>query len=319
MIQFLHTDLWQTITDLAKKAKVRRVAVAYLGIGATELLPMKKGDTLAVNMSIANVTNGQVNPFEVEKYYNAGVKIFNCKNLHSKVYHFDKKAIVCSANISSNSYSPTGLMECGILTDEKKSISDISDYIDTLLVEKVSKAYIDLCKENYSPPKFSGTKGRQLLKKSIIETSNFWIISIHPTTFNEEEEHILDKDHSAYEAELTNRDDYNVGSIKFGASSSFIKNVKKSDFVMQVWNFKRRSKVQEPMRVLGVTEGRTLNTKGHKNMFLRIEEKLEPWEDSWTSFEKFMRENNILNIKKKTTKQIKNEDVKRKLHGYWKE
>jgi len=319
MIQFLHTDLWQTITYFAKKSKVRRVAVAYLGTGATELLPMKNGDILAVNMSLANVKKGQVNPFEVEKYYEAGVKIFNCKNLHAKVYLFDKAAVVCSANISTNSYSPTGLIECGVLMDDKKTLTDTSEFIETLLIERVSKAYIDLCKDNYNPPKFAGTKGRQLIKKPKIETSNFWVIIIHPTTFNNEEEQILEKDHSTYETQLTNRDDYDVGSIKFGASSSFIKNVKKSDLVMQIWNFKRRSKVQEPMRVLGVTEGRQINLKGHKNMFLRIEQKLEPWEDSWTSFEKFCRENNISGIKKKRSKQIKDEEVKRKLHDFWKE
>lgn len=319
MIQLLHTILWQEINDIASKSKVRRVAVAYLGTGATELLPLKKGDTLTVNMSLANVKNGQVNPFEVEKYYEAGVKVFNCKNLHAKVYLFDKKVIVCSANISSNSYSPTGLIECGLLTDDKKALSDTADFIDTLLIEKISKAYIDLCKENYNPPKFSGTKGRQLLKKPKLETSNFWVINIHPTTFNDEEELILEKDHSEYEIELPNRDDYDVGSIKYGASSSFIKNVKKGDLVMQIWNFKRRAKVQEPMRVLGVTEGRQINSKGHKNMFLRFEQKLEPWEDSWTSFEKFLKENDITGIKKKSNKLIKDEDVKQKLHNYWKE
>ena len=43
MIQFLYTILWQTITELAQKSKSRQIAVAYAGIGSTELLPLKEG------------------------------------------------------------------------------------------------------------------------------------------------------------------------------------------------------------------------------------------------------------------------------------
>lgn len=319
MIQFLHAELWQKITHLARNSKVRHVAVAYLGTGASELLPMKKGDVLVVNMSLANVKNGQVNPFEVQKYYEKGVKVFNCKNLHSKVYLFDKAAIVCSANISANSYSPTGLIECGVLTDDRTALTNASDFIKTLMVEKVSKAYIDMCKDIYNPPKFSGKKGKQLLSKPELETSAFWVINVHPTTFREDEEIILEKDYTSYQRKLKNRDDYDVGSIKFGARSSFIKNVKSGDIVMQIWNFKTRSKVIEPMRVLGITRGRQINSQGHRNMFLRFEEKIAPSECSWTSLEKFLRKNKISVIKKKTTRQLRDETVKRKLHNFWKE
>lgn len=319
MMRFLGTDLWKTITAYAQRSKTRRIAVAYLGKGANELLPLKKGDTLIVNMTLPNVKNSQVNPFEVEKYYNAGVKIFHCKNLHSKVYLFDKQAIICSANISNNSYSSTGLIECGVLTTNKQVLHDTATFINRLAVEKVSRAYIDLCKENYNPPKFTGAKGKQLIKEPQIETSNFWVIYTEAATLSEEEQKILENDKEAYEEELINKDDYEVDSIRYGASSSFIKGVKKGDWVMPIWNTEHRAQVQEPKRVLGITKGRRVNSKGHRNVFLRIEERIIQQKQSWTAFERYMKKNKITGIRKTTTKQINNEETKHKLYKFWKE
>ena len=67
MNQFLHAELWQKIIELARNSKVRQVAVAYLGTGASELLPLKKGDVLVLNMSLANVKKRTSESFRSSK------------------------------------------------------------------------------------------------------------------------------------------------------------------------------------------------------------------------------------------------------------
>ena len=71
--KILQDDLWPTITKLAKKSKRKYVAVAYLGHGANRLLPLRKDDSLVIDMSLDTVKNGQTDPHEVEKDGKRGV------------------------------------------------------------------------------------------------------------------------------------------------------------------------------------------------------------------------------------------------------
>ena len=41
-------------------------------------------------------------PHEIEKYFNKDAKIFNCPNLHAKMFVFDDTLIVGSTNVSSS-------------------------------------------------------------------------------------------------------------------------------------------------------------------------------------------------------------------------
>lgn len=66
--KFLQADIWSQISSLARRAKHRYVAVAYLGKRASRLLPLKEGDVLVVDIRAETVRGGQVNPFEVERY-----------------------------------------------------------------------------------------------------------------------------------------------------------------------------------------------------------------------------------------------------------
>ena len=55
--RFLANDnLWAELRDRVKKAKSVKAAVAYLGSGGADLLCLKKGDTLVVNMGMQTVT-----------------------------------------------------------------------------------------------------------------------------------------------------------------------------------------------------------------------------------------------------------------------
>ncbi|UPT66202.1 MAG: phospholipase D family protein [Sphingobacteriales bacterium JAD_PAG50586_3] len=241
-----------------------------MGKGANELLPLSKGDVLVVNMCFQSIESGIVNPFEIEKYSIKGVNIYNCENLHAKIYLFHDKAIICSANISENSQS--NLIEAGVFVDEKSTINDISKYIDSICIEEITQGYIDLCKEKYNEPKNKGKiRGKQLIEKPAIILSRLWLINVRPALFKEEEDIILSRNKTLYKRKLQSPQN-SIADIRFGASSSFIKNVREGDLVIRIFNQNKKTTVSEPMRVLGIDNGRKVNLKGHRNMFLRLEE-----------------------------------------------
>lgn len=76
----------------------------------------------------------QVSSLEGLKYIvNEGSKVYGIKDLHSKVYLFDKRAaIVTSANLTNggliNNY------ECGVYITDEDVIKELNSYIDTLII-----------------------------------------------------------------------------------------------------------------------------------------------------------------------------------------
>ncbi len=78
-LKILQDELWPIITKLARKSKRKHVAVAYLGQGASKILPLGKGDNLVIDMSQGAVKSGQTDPKEVEKYFKKGVNIYTAQ------------------------------------------------------------------------------------------------------------------------------------------------------------------------------------------------------------------------------------------------
>ena len=117
-ISFLiNEDIWDTIPKIIKASNHADVVVAYLGTDGSKLLPLKKGDRLVLDLSIATVKAGATNPHEVEKLMKRGVQVFTRRNLHAKIVVSDKEVLTGSANISKNSRDT--LDEAAILTNDK--------------------------------------------------------------------------------------------------------------------------------------------------------------------------------------------------------
>src|SRR5437773_1478451 len=132
--QFLHETLWEHIVQLAKKAKRRYVAVAYLGTGAADMLPLGRRDLLVTDASLAAVRAGQTNPQTILDLLARGVVVHSCPALHAKVFVFDKSAIVGSANLSH--HSQNGLLEAAILTREPSAVAEARAFVQSLAGEQ---------------------------------------------------------------------------------------------------------------------------------------------------------------------------------------
>lgn len=310
MIQFLSDEIWTTIRDLSKNSGRTRVAVAYFGTGASEQLTFKKGDTLIIAMHLNNVKAGQVNPFEIQKLYDKGVLIYTLSNLHSKIYLFDKKMIVCSANVSS--HSADCLIESGILTDDKTTFENGDRFIKENSVEKVEQDYIELCKENYNPPKHFGKRKKNSDSTFNSQFSRLWFISTKSTYFEDEDYTFLKKDEHIFEKKLQNKRAFELNEIKYPITNRFINKVQEGDILIEVERHKVRGQVFQPIRALGVTFN-----KVKKTAFLRVEKRKKPIVKGWTVLEKYLRQHGITAITKNSTREIKNEKIKKILLNFF--
>src|SRR6516162_9259529 len=121
-MKFLSDNLWQRITSLAKKNAHRSfVAVAYFGGAASELLPLRKGSILVVDMSAKAVRSGQTDPKEIIKLLDEGVEVHSVENLHAKVFVLGSRGIIGSANASQHSASR--LIEAAVVVADKRVVA----------------------------------------------------------------------------------------------------------------------------------------------------------------------------------------------------
>jgi hypothetical protein len=154
-ISFLsNEDIWKTIPKIIKISKHTDAAVAYLGSDGSKLLPLKKGDRLIVDMSIATVKAGATNPREVEKLMKRGIQVFSRRNLHAKLIVTDKEVLTGSTNISKNSRDI--LDEAAVLTNDQIVIQRAKKFINQICTEPVLPEYLKECIRSYRPPRISG-------------------------------------------------------------------------------------------------------------------------------------------------------------------
>lgn len=176
MTYFLSNDsLWSELYDRVKASLRVKAAVAFLGNGGADLLPLKKGDTLVVNLGLQTVRQGATSPMEIQRLIRRGVMVFTRSNLHAKFFICGKSLFVGSANVSKNSQN--ALEEAGTLTSEIAAIRRATDFFEKLCTEPVRPEYLKLCLRAYRPPRFSQQKrlSRTLGQKRIIE-AKLWFM-----------------------------------------------------------------------------------------------------------------------------------------------
>ena len=172
--KFISNDnLWQEINARVSNGKTVKAAVAYLGQKGSQLLPLKKGDTLVIDMSLGTVRAGVTDPREVGKLINKGVKVFSRGSLHAKFIIIDKTLIASSANISNNSNKK--LDEVGIITTDSAAIKRAIDFFEKLCTEPVREQYLKACIKAYNPKPFNVGKPSQ--QKGRIRQAKLWFIS----------------------------------------------------------------------------------------------------------------------------------------------
>jgi hypothetical protein len=105
MNEFVGTSPWVAITkDVARKRRGPIVAaISYVGVSASEVLPLRKGDFLVCDASERAIKQGVTSAKSLASYLRIRVKVFSHEGLHSKVVATESFAWVGSANASRNS------------------------------------------------------------------------------------------------------------------------------------------------------------------------------------------------------------------------
>jgi len=154
-------DVWTQISRSARKcSSASYVAVAFVGKGATRMMPLNKGSRLVVDASKRTVKAGLTNPFELEKYYKKGVKIYSHKDLHAKVFVFGDVAFVGSANVSTNSKSV--LTEAILKSDVRSVLHSAKSFVKQIgLVEMGQDEILALQKVYVAPRNVRGKAARR--------------------------------------------------------------------------------------------------------------------------------------------------------------
>jgi hypothetical protein len=273
--RLLTDQLWPSIQKLARTSRRREVVAAYLGTGADRLLKLKAGDSLVVDMSMATVKGGQTNPSEVVKYLRHGVQVFNCTNLHAKVYVYDNAAIIGSANVSR--HSAETLVEAGLLCTDRQAVSQARGFVRSLQVEPISLKYARQCQRLYNPPMRGAGRGKQQQRTVTPTHSRLWLVGVSPVEFSGKEDALCEREQQRAKKKLRNRRQYEVNSIRWtGLRSHFTKQVKQGDLLVQIWSEKKKAYVYPPSRVLRITHYRSFDRTRKPRMFVHAEEERNP-------------------------------------------
>jgi hypothetical protein len=191
--------LWHTLSIQVKAARHVDAAIAYLGQSAAELLPLRSGDRLIVDMSPATVRAGSTDPREVEKLMRRGVQSFTRRNLHAKLIVADKSVISGSANISKRSQQV--LDEAAIWTTDPAAIRRAREFIDRLCTEPVRPEYLEECKRLYKPPRFDSRRTNGKHPQQRVKHAKLWIVKL--------------SEHSIPDSELRRYEQGEVKAAKF--------------------------------------------------------------------------------------------------------
>ena len=129
-------SVWPIIYEQIKKTKKSQqifAAIAYVGVDAAKLMPLRRGDVLVCNASDAAIKQGSTSAKALQTFFDKGVKIFNEPALHGKVVLFPRRVFVGSANVSTRSRDV--LHEAVVETTDPKIVESSLRFIERLAQE----------------------------------------------------------------------------------------------------------------------------------------------------------------------------------------
>jgi hypothetical protein len=250
--RFLDTQaLWPTLVQTARAASERRyVATAYLGAGASSLLPLRRGDILLCALTPANARAGNMYPSEVRALLRKGVRVFVQDDLHAKIYLMGRAAIVCSANLSRHSRSV--LDEAGVLLRGRESVAEVRAWFERRLGQPVQPEWLSLCERAFRPPRGGGAR-RQPHQHGKRDTGQkVWIVPTEDTEFPAEERAAAEQGAVHARRQLERPRLNEVEKIRWTARNRFLNEAAQGDLIIQVHDDGQRVRVYPHGKLLHV-------------------------------------------------------------------
>lgn len=310
--QFLQANVWPTITQLAKKARRSHIAVAYLGTGATKLLPLKSGDTLVVDFELDTIRAGQVNPAEISAYLHRGVKVYTHGNLHAKVFVFDNMAIIGSANVSKHSRDQ--LDEAAVLVTDKPVVDAARNFIASLCLEPVTPKYARDMQSEYVPPRVGGgAKARR--PKTRDPHSRLWFQGVITGEFGAKEVQVEKSKTPIARKAIVEKRKYTVEPFSEFVSRPESMKMPGDLIIRLELDQNDNIVVYPPGRVLLVTP--YVGTDKDPMAMIFVETSRAPETRKWSTVRSFLWRNNVKGPSQYMNRLITKVSLKQKLLGLW--
>ncbi len=308
--RFISNDeLWCQIQNCVAAGNRIRAAVAYFGGDGANLLKLKKGDSIVVDMSIGAVRQGVTNPHEIRKLIGRGVKVFSRGSLHAKFLVIDKTLIASSANASHNSkYS---LDEAGIITTDPAAVRRAADFFDKLCTEPVGREYLKKCIAEYRPPKFKAaierTQSHSKRSRRVVEAKLWFIGGLVVLNLSGNARESIERLERRTEKRLKRPEQTEVGWIRFGGNPKFLRHIRMGDWVLDCMKDGHGRYVGPPSQVLSLDEW--MSPRGARYTMLMLETPSDGESISLSQFrKKIVAVQPELNRPNPRTKAIENND-----------
>ncbi len=164
-------DLWTVVKRVLQHGTRRRVAVAYLGADAADLLKaLQRGDLLVCNASEQALRSGATSPNALNELLERGVRLRSHPRLHAKVYATTTRAFIGSANASLTS---TRNEEAGVVVDGSALVSEARALVESLATSSeatlVNADFIKWARTVYKPPRGGATAARRAAAITIVD------------------------------------------------------------------------------------------------------------------------------------------------------
>ena len=251
-------SVWPRIkVQINKTRKSEQIfaAIAYVGVDATKLMPLRRGDVLVCNASDAAIKQGATSAKALQAFFSKGVKVFNEPRLHGKVVVFQKRAFVWSANASTRSRDV--LHEAVVETTDSRVIGASLNFVQ-LLAQEISLLDLEDIKRLQRIP----VKKRELDKsprifEPLLEVPNqvslLKLVPIKDTPYSETLEKKISKEKKSVSSEFFkggSRAD--IQTIKWG--SKFWDEVKPNMWIIEVNKTGRMSAPKQVIKLSKVTK-----------------------------------------------------------------
>jgi hypothetical protein len=257
--------LWGALREHVRKAKGVRAAIAYFGKNGAKLFPLKRGDAIVADVSLAAVRQGVTNPSELRILMKRGVAIFSRERLHAKFIVADRTLIASSANVSRNSREI--LDEAGIITTDPAAVQRATDFFEKLCTEPVSKKYLNRCVAEYRPPKFKPAveKAPRKGRSKRVPEAKLWFVG---GLVDEEETPLMERLTKRAEKKLRHPEKNEVSWIHYGSKPKFLRHIRFGDWIVDCIRDAKIRHVGPPAQVLYVEEGKQPNGKKYAAVML---------------------------------------------------
>lgn len=163
--EFVGRDVWPAISKALSSCRGPcHVAVAYLGRGSAQLLPLPVGSRLVVDASERAVMSGQTCPADLLAMLKRGTRVFSVANLHAKVFVIGQNAFVGSSNASSRSRAV--LIEAILRSNDPIVAKAAKTFVRGLCLRPLTPGYLRKLDRIYRPPRIPGLSTKRSAKDS---------------------------------------------------------------------------------------------------------------------------------------------------------